>query len=76
VKRLLLFGEASDTIRRALGGETETAVVASLEEAVARAGAMARPGDTVLLSPGCSSFDMFRDYAERGERFRALVEAL
>lgn len=76
VKRLLLFGEASDTIRRALGGETETAVVASLEEAVTRAGAMARPGDTVLLSPACSSFDMFRDYAERGERFRTLVEAL
>jgi UDP-N-acetylmuramoylalanine--D-glutamate ligase len=76
VKRLVLFGEASDTIRRALGGETETAVVASLEEAVARAGAVARPGDTVLLSPACSSFDMFRDYAERGERFRALVEAL
>ncbi len=76
VKRLLLFGEASDTIRRALGGETETAIVASLEEAVARAGALARPGDTVLLSPACSSFDMFRDYAERGERFRALVEAL
>jgi UDP-N-acetylmuramoylalanine--D-glutamate ligase len=76
VRRLLLFGEASDAIRRALGGETETAIVASLEEAVARAGAMARPGDTVLLSPACSSFDMFRDYAERGERFRALVEAL
>jgi UDP-N-acetylmuramoylalanine--D-glutamate ligase len=76
VKRLLLFGEASDTIRRALGEETETAVVASLEEAVARAGASARPGDTVLLSPACSSFDMFRDYAERGDRFRALVEAL
>jgi UDP-N-acetylmuramoylalanine--D-glutamate ligase len=76
VKRLLLFGEASDTIRRALEGETDTAVVASLEEAVARAGALALPGDTVLLSPACSSFDMFRDYAERGERFRALVEAL
>jgi UDP-N-acetylmuramoylalanine--D-glutamate ligase len=76
VKRLLLFGEASHSIRRALGGETETAIVASLDEAVAHAGAMARPGDTVLLSPACSSFDMFRDYAERGERFRALVEAL
>ena len=76
VKRLLLFGEASETIRRALGGETDTVVVSSLEEAVARAGAIARSGDTVLLSPACSSFDMFRDYAERGERFRALVEAL
>jgi UDP-N-acetylmuramoylalanine--D-glutamate ligase len=76
VKRLVLFGEAREKIRRSLGEETETMLVASLEEAVARAGAAARPGDTVLLSPACSSFDMFRDYAERGDRFRALVEAL
>src|SRR5262245_11531418 len=76
VKQLLLFGEAREKIRRALGEETETVLVTSLEEAVARANATARAGDTVLLSPACSSFDMFRDYAERGERFRALVEAL
>jgi UDP-N-acetylmuramoylalanine--D-glutamate ligase len=76
VKRLVLFGEAREKIRRALGEETETMLVSSLEEAVARASAAARPGDTVLLSPACSSFDMFRDYAERGDRFRALVEAL
>jgi UDP-N-acetylmuramoylalanine--D-glutamate ligase len=50
--------------------------VSSLEDAVARASESARPGDTVLLSPACASFDMFRDYADRGERFRALVEAL
>jgi UDP-N-acetylmuramoylalanine--D-glutamate ligase len=76
VKQLVLFGEAREKIRRALGEETETMLVSSLEEAVARANAAARRGDTVLLSPACSSFDMFRDYAERGERFRALVEAL
>jgi len=76
VKRLVLFGEAREKIQRALGQETETMLVSSLEEAVARASAAARPGDTVLLSPACSSFDMFRDYAERGDRFRALVEAL
>jgi UDP-N-acetylmuramoylalanine--D-glutamate ligase len=76
VKRLVLFGEAREKIRRSLGEETETMLVASLEEAVARASAAARSGDTVLLSPACSSFDMFRDYAERGDRFRALVEAL
>jgi len=76
VKRLVLFGEAREVIREALGAETETVVAASLEEAVARAAEGARAGDTVLLSPACASFDMFRDYADRGERFRALVEAL
>ncbi|MBI2962702.1 MAG: UDP-N-acetylmuramoyl-L-alanine--D-glutamate ligase [Deltaproteobacteria bacterium] len=76
VKRLIVFGQARETIRGALGAETETVVVSSLEEAVARAGEIARTGDTVLLSPACASFDMFRDYAARGERFRALVEAL
>lgn len=76
VKRLIVFGEARDAIRTALGAETETVVVSSLEEAVARANEIARAGDTVLLSPACASFDMFRDYTDRGERFRALVEAL
>lgn len=76
VKRLILFGEASGAIREALGSETDTVTVANLEEAVARAAEVARAGDTVLLSPGCASFDMFRDYVERGERFRALAEAL
>jgi len=76
VKRLILFGEARETIRRALGGETDTLVVSSLEEAVVSAARSAHSGETVLLSPACASFDMFRDYAERGERFRALVEAL
>jgi UDP-N-acetylmuramoylalanine--D-glutamate ligase len=76
VKRLILFGEAGENIRKALGPETDTVVVSSLEDAVARASESARPGDTVLLSPACASFDMFRDYADRGARFRALVEAL
>jgi UDP-N-acetylmuramoylalanine--D-glutamate ligase len=76
VKRLILFGEARENIRKVLGPETDTVIVSSLEDAVARASESARPGDTVLLSPACASFDMFRDYADRGERFRALVEAL
>ena len=48
----------------------------TLEAAVAHAAAAARPGDTVLLSPACASFDQFRDYEARGDAFRAAVEAL
>ena len=47
-----------------------------LENAVADARAEAEPGDVVLLSPACASYDQFRDFEERGERFRELVEAL
>ena len=76
VKCLILFGEARDNIRATLGGETQTVVAADLEEAVEEAAVRAQAGDTVLLSPACASFDMFRDYAERGDRFRELVEDL
>jgi UDP-N-acetylmuramoylalanine--D-glutamate ligase len=48
----------------------------SLEDAVTLSAASAQPGDTVLLSPACASFDMFSSYAERGERFQAAVAAL
>jgi UDP-N-acetylmuramoylalanine--D-glutamate ligase len=47
-----------------------------MEEAVKRATLLARPGDAVLLSPACASFDMFRNYKHRGEMFRAAVERL
>ena len=48
----------------------------SLEEAVERAAQVAKPGEAVLLSPACASFDMFRDYRHRGEVFAAAVKAL
>lgn len=76
VKKLVLFGAARENIRAALGHLTETVVVDDLEAAVGAARASARSGDVVLLSPACSSFDMFRDYTERGRRFKALVGAL
>ncbi|PZN04556.1 MAG: UDP-N-acetylmuramoyl-L-alanine--D-glutamate ligase, partial [Bacillota bacterium] len=50
--------------------------VGSLDEAVREARRLARPGDVVLLSPAYASYDMFRDYAERGRRFKELVRAL
>ena len=49
-------------------------VVGTVEPAVAKARAAARPGETVLLSPACASYDQYRNFEERGERFRALVE--
>ncbi len=76
VRRLILIGAARDTMRAALEGTTETELVQTLGEAVRRAAAAARRGDTVLLSPACSSFDQFRNYAERGRIFQELVRAL
>ena len=76
VKKLILFGAAKDKIRAALGDLTETVMVESLDAAVREAASSGGPGDVVLLSPACSSFDMFRDYTERGKKFRALVQAL
>ena len=76
VRRLVLFGAAKEIIAEALGHLTETVIVADLAAAVGDAAAHAQPGDVVLLSPACSSFDMFRNYAERGKAFKSLVRAL
>ena len=76
VRRLVLFGAAKEIIAEALGHLTETVIVTDLAAAVGDAAAHAHPGDIVLLSPACSSFDMFRNYAERGKAFKSLVRAL
>ncbi len=73
VKILILMGEARWIIAKEIGHLVETYVVEDLTEALAIAFKVACPGDTVLLSPACSSFDQFKDYAERGEAFRNLV---
>jgi len=76
VRRLVLFGAAKEIIARALGGLTDTVIVEDLPAAVADAAAHSRPGDVVLLSPACSSFDQFKNYAERGRAFKTLVQNL
>ena len=75
-RAVILLGRDAPEIAAALSG-VKAAVEAAptLEAAVARAIARARAGDVVLLSPACASLDMFRDYVERGERFRAAVAA-
>ncbi len=76
VKALILLGEAKQKIRDALGHLVTASDCASLEEAVQLSFRKASPGDTVLLSPGCASFDMFRDYEHRGQLFKASVRNL
>jgi len=76
VHTLVLIGEASEKMADSFGGLTSIHRVGSMEEAVTRASDCARKGDTVLLSPMCASFDMFRDYAHRGDCFRNAVMRL
>jgi UDP-N-acetylmuramoylalanine--D-glutamate ligase len=69
----VLIGEAAERIAAALPASLPVKRAASMEEAVSTAAGLARPGDAVVLSPACSSFDMFRDYAHRADVFRAAV---
>jgi len=75
-KWVITLGEARQFIARALRGAVPLKSAITLEAALQVACRQAKPGDTVLLSPGCASFDQFRNYEERGERFRALVQSL
>jgi len=76
VKKLILIGEAAEKMEKVLGSETDFARAASMEEAVNIASVSAKRGDVVLLSPACASFDMFRNFEDRGEVFKHLVEKL
>jgi len=76
VKRLILIGEAKERMSRELGGLTDTAMAETLKEAVRLAYQSAKRGEVVLLSPACSSFDMFKDYKERGRVFKEAVRRL
>lgn len=76
VKLLILVGEAKEKINRSLGDYAETYLVGTFEEAVLMSFQKSRNGDIILLSPGCSSQDMFRDFEERGDYFKKLVNQL
>ena len=76
VKRLILIGEARRRMAKALGRSAPTTQADTLEEAVHQAFDESKHGDVVLLSPACSSFDMFRDYEERGNLFKRIVNQL
>jgi UDP-N-acetylmuramoylalanine--D-glutamate ligase len=76
VKKLIVIGEAQDEITASLGDIAETVRADSMENCVKLAHGSAEPGDVVLLSPACSSFDMFTSYSHRGAVFRSAVEAL
>lgn len=74
VKNLILVGEAKEKLNRAIGDYSETFLVGTFEEAVYLAYQKSRSGDVVLLSPGCASQDMFKNYEERGNYFKKIVE--
>jgi UDP-N-acetylmuramoylalanine--D-glutamate ligase len=74
VKTLILIGEAKERINRDLGDFSETFLIGTFEEAVMIAYQKSRIGDIVLLSPGCSSVDMFDNYEERGNYFKSIIK--
>ena len=75
-RRAYLIGESAGDLERALAGTVPCARAEVLPAAVAMAAAAARPGETVLLSPACASFDQFLDYVDRGRQFAALARGL
>lgn len=73
LKSLLLIGKDAPLFIKASGTEVDSRIFENLEQAVQEAGKIAEPGDIVLLSPACSSLDMYKNYMERGDHFRNLV---
>ncbi len=72
----LLIGEAVPIIERQLAGAVPMLDLGTLDAAVAEAHARAKPGDTVLLAPACSSYDQYQNFEERGRAFKRLVGEL
>jgi UDP-N-acetylmuramoylalanine--D-glutamate ligase len=76
VRSTILIGEMAESISQSWAEAVKAEIATSLADAVERAHATAKPGEIVLFSPGTSSFDMFKSYVDRGDQFRALVQAL
>jgi UDP-N-acetylmuramoylalanine--D-glutamate ligase len=74
-RAVVLFGETRRALAAAIGPDHPVTIVDDLAAAVEVAGQLARPGDAVLLSPACASFDQFRDFVHRGRVFQELVQA-
>ncbi|MFL6247405.1 MAG: UDP-N-acetylmuramoyl-L-alanine--D-glutamate ligase [Thermoanaerobaculia bacterium] len=75
-RTVLTIGKAADRIGEALQGSSEIVPAENMDKAVRWAREHAKPGDTVLLSPACASFDQYRNFEHRGEHFEELVRAL
>ena len=76
VKHIVSFGEAGGEIATAIGDAVRLNITSSLNQAVASAHKIASPGDIILMSPGCASFDEFKNFEDRGEKFIQMVNAL
>jgi UDP-N-acetylmuramoylalanine--D-glutamate ligase len=77
LRAVVAIGEAAPEVTAAFAGTVPVTTAASMDDAVAVARAVARPGDAIVLSPGCASYDWYRNYGERGDDFaRAVGEAL
>jgi UDP-N-acetylmuramoylalanine--D-glutamate ligase len=74
VKDVIAIGEAAPKILEELKPEYRVIIVSTLKEAIELAQSLAKSGENILLSPGCSSYDMFRDYVHRGEEFKRIIQ--
>ncbi len=75
-RRVYLIGESAPALAKALAGAVAISESGTLAAAVAEAAERALPGESVLLSPACASFDQFRDFGDRGRAFQRLVREL
>jgi len=76
VRAVVLIGQMTEKLQAAWGSAVPCHAANTLADAVNDARLLAHRGDTVLFSPGCSSYDMFKSFEDRGDQFRALVKAL